>query len=597
MKILQISTYDIRGGAARAAYRLHSGLLEIGEDSRMVVRFRSSKDSRVFPVVPGQKTEDRLTPFAIGEAIQKYCINVHRTDLSNTLFSFPYPGYDISGSDLVRTADVINLHWISFFLSPVTLKRLFDLGRPVVWTLHDQRPFTGGCHYSAGCVGYCEKCAVCPQLADNPFDLPEVFLKDKSELFKDANLTIVTPSRWMADCAMESRLFKGRRIEVIPNSLDTEFYRPIEKMAAKRDLGIANGTVVILFCAESGSERRKGLRELIGALEYCQTKSSFQSLIRNHKVKLFCLGHIDHTLDSLGIPVVAPGYMNSDEEIRMAYRASDIFVQPSLEDNFPNAVLEAMGCGIPIVAFKVGGIPEMAADGITGIIVPSGDVRAMGEAILSLVLDPEKRNIMGSEARKKMVRKFSLARQAGCYDELYQNLHHEHKLHFQGTHNDLTRESTQSKTLTVKIDMSTGAYFKDSFVQILLMTMGKLQSALMESEADREARLGRIEELTAELEESNRDRALRLDQVNELARLLKESEADREARLGRIEELTAELEEMAGRTRSAEEGWRSLEASFAVRYGRKMGLIKNRKLDVSASQAENDAKKQKKSLD
>ena len=373
MKTLQISTYDDQGGAARAAYRLHQGLLRIEKVSRMLVRFRDSNDKQVFQVA----SEGRSSEFSIGEAIQKYIINSHRTVVSDTLFSFPYPGYDISDLDIVKTTDVINLHWVSFFLSPTTLHRLFDLGKPVVWTLHDQRPFTGGCHYSDGCTGYRNNCAACPQLADNPFELPKVFLEDKLEFFRDADLTIVSPSRWMADCARKSRIFKSRPIEVIPNSLDVEFYRPVEKTEAKRRLGISNGTVVILFCAESGLEKRKGLRELIGALEYCLSKHSFQSLIRNHSVKLVCLGHIDDTLDRLGIPVVSPGYIDSDEKIRMVYSASDIFVQPSLQDNFPNTVLEAMSCGVPVVAFGVGGIPEMVIDGNTGIIVPSGDVKKM----------------------------------------------------------------------------------------------------------------------------------------------------------------------------------------------------------------------------
>jgi len=642
MKILQISTYDVRGGAARAAYRLHSGLLEIGEDSRMLVRFKSSNDSRVFPVA----SESTSGAFSIGEAIQEYYINSLRTDVSDTLFSFPYPGYDISGLDIVRATDIINLHWVSFFLSPITLHRLFDLGRPVVWTLHDQRPFTGGCHYSAGCAGYRRNCAACPQLADNPFDLPEVFLEDNLKLFRDANLTIVSPSRWMADCARESRLFKGRPIEVIPNSLDTGFYRAIEKKEAKRGLGISNGTVVILFCAESGLERRKGLTELIAALEYCQTKPSFQGLIRNASVKLVCLGNIDDTLVSLGIPVLSPGYMDSDEKIRMVYSASDIFVQSSLEDNFPNTVLEAMSCGIPVVGFRVGGIPEMVTDGDTGILVPTGDVKEMGEAILSLALDARKRKAMGENGSKRALEEFCLARQAGCYDELYQDLHYGHKQHFQRSSNDLAQRPAQTKTLAVKVDISTGDHFKDIFVPILLTTMGELQSALKESEADREARLeqvkdltGRlkeseadraerlkqIEELTGQIEESNRDRGLRLDQVKDLTGRLKESEADREARLRQIEELTAWLKESEAdrrvrlkviedqqtdiealtaqlvqesqKAQAALEGWKSLEETFAVRYGRKMGLIKAKELDVSESQAENDAENEKESLD
>jgi hypothetical protein len=148
MKILQISTYDISGGAARATYRLHRGLRDMDQNSCMLVRTKETGDDFVSAV--GQKQETDENAFFLEVPIQEQYINAHRTDISNTLFSLPYPGYDISGSPLVQNADIINLHWVSQFQSLVTLKHIFALGKPVVWTLHEQGAFTGGCHYSSG---------------------------------------------------------------------------------------------------------------------------------------------------------------------------------------------------------------------------------------------------------------------------------------------------------------------------------------------------------------------------------------------------------------------------------------------------------------
>ena len=144
MKILQISTYDIRGGAARATYRLQCALRGMNQDSRMLVRYQETDDGFVSAVGQDQETERNDDAFFLEVPVQERYINSNRTDISNTLFSLPYPGYDISRLSLVLDADIINLHWISQFQSPMTLKHIFALGKPVVWTLHDQWAFTGG---------------------------------------------------------------------------------------------------------------------------------------------------------------------------------------------------------------------------------------------------------------------------------------------------------------------------------------------------------------------------------------------------------------------------------------------------------------------
>ena len=138
MRIVQISTYDIRGGAPRATYRLHRGLRDMGEDCRMVVRYKESTDRFVFPVRPERPAEQDDRHFVLSQVIQGHYIDAHRTELSNTLFSLPCSGLDLTALPLVQGAHIINLHWVARYLSSVGLHRLFSLKKPVVWTQHDQ---------------------------------------------------------------------------------------------------------------------------------------------------------------------------------------------------------------------------------------------------------------------------------------------------------------------------------------------------------------------------------------------------------------------------------------------------------------------------
>lgn len=422
MKIVHLSTSDVRGGAARAASRLHRALLQAGHDSLMLVRYKHSVNDSVVKIAP-QDTGDTVDRAAfLSSVVQKQYIDANRTDLSDTIFSLPYPGYDLSSSSLVRTADIINLHWVAHYQSPVTLHSLLATGKPVVWTLHDQWPFTGGCHYAAGCVKYRQSCADCPQLADDPLGVPQAVLEDKLDLFKGANLSIVTPSAWLAVSARTSKLFKDLRVEVISNALDTDAYSPLPKGQAKRSWGLGAGTIVILFVAQRGSEKRKGFQHLAAALRRCMENAGFRALVERSRVKLLCFGHPHLEASELAVPVVSLGYLDCDEEIRRAYSAADVFVLPSSEDNLPNTMLEAMSCATPVVAFDAGGIPDAVSEGVTGRLVPAGDVGALAEAVISLVLNPDERRALGERSRQVIQEGYALPVQAKRYVALYTEL-------------------------------------------------------------------------------------------------------------------------------------------------------------------------------
>ena len=552
MKILQLSTYDIRGGAARATYRLHRGLRNTGQDNRMLVRYKETHDDFVSEVHLEQNTD--ANPFFLEVTIQEHYINAHRTDLSNTLFSLPYPGYDISRSPLVQEADIINLHWVSRFQSPVTLKHIFALGKPVVWTLHDQWAFTGGCHYSSGCEKYRSNCMECPQLREDPFYLPQAILRDKEALFRHANLTIVTPSRWMGRCARESRLFRSLRIEVIANSLETDIYCPVPKRQAKEHLEIPLDAVTFLFGAIDGTEKRKGFVELVAAINLCRQNSVFQELLRKDKLRLLCFGNPNEQLERIGIPFVSLGKLKTDKDIRDAYSAADIFLLPSLEDNLPNTVLESLSCGTPVVAFDVGGIPDMVTDGVNGLLIKAFDIPQMGEAIVSLALDSHKRAAMGKEGRETAVVDYALNVQAKNYLDLYEDLLNQNQASktderkrqcstLRTEDNAAISSSAKGASLNTTLGSRFGAVYDDILFVTLKSYAPHIYKQWNLSELDRAKRLEQVSRLTRLLEDCEADRAKRLEQVNRLTPLLEDCEADRAKRLKQVNRLTPLLED------------------------------------------------------
>jgi glycosyltransferase involved in cell wall biosynthesis/SAM-dependent methyltransferase len=553
MKILQISTYDISGGAARAAYRLQKGLREIGHDCRMLVKHKNTEDAYVHKISSESTGEDILREFFLNRVIQEHYIQNHRTEKSNTFFSIPYPGFDLTRIPALNETDIINLHWVAQYQSLSTLQKLCSLKKPVVWTLHDQSAFTGGCHYGAGCEKYRSDCSRCPQLSGNLQALPEAVLKDKLSFFKGLDITFVTPSRWMGDCLKKSRLFRDRRIEVIPNSLETDIFSPLPKEEARQILGLEKDIVTILFGGEDASEKRKGFSELVSAIQFLSEKSEFKKLIETKKVYLLCFGRPSKLLASVGIPVVALGYLCSDSEIRNAYCAADVFVLPSLEDNLPNTVLEAMSCGTPVVGFDMGGMPDMVQDGITGRLVPVGDSRQLGEALLSILLDSNRRKQMGGKCREIVENEYPLRVQALGYSEFYEELISENasKSPSKGA-NEAEAEAEcfgENLIFPASFDSDLGPHFEKVYEKILFSALKEAAFQINQkwqvAETDRVARFKVIQE--------QGDRIVKLEA--EVDRWLNESRQLQE----RVADLVSRQHDLKSRYEALESRYEKLE--------------------------------------
>jgi len=414
-----ISKRDIWGGAAKAAYRLHKGFNKIGIDSFMLVKDKKTHDDRVWQI-KDPENKGGSYDLSIVNAVQHQYIDKNRTSLSNTKFTIPYPGYDLSELEIIKKADIINLHFIASFQSTESIRKLLLLGKYVVWTLHDQWAFTGGCHYSAGCEKYKYECKNCPQLENDPHNITSKIITQRRSLIDKSKLFIVTPSKWLALVALESYLFKELNIEVIPNSIETDVFCPVgDNRRIKKNFNISSEAVTILLCTLSENLKRKGFSKLLEAFEICYKNRKFRKLIKNGKIKLLCFGSSGSDIGKITIPYISFGKITNDYELRDIYNAADFFVLPSLEDNLPNTMLESMACSTPVVAFNIGGIPDLVTDHETGRLIPPYDVARFAEAILDLTFNKDKSKVMGYNSRKLIENNYTLQIQAQKYQDLF----------------------------------------------------------------------------------------------------------------------------------------------------------------------------------
>jgi glycosyltransferase involved in cell wall biosynthesis len=288
---------------------------------------------------------------------------------------------------------------------------------PLVWTLHDMNPFTGGCHYSAGCERFATACGACPALGStDSSDLSAAIFRRKRAAYTRLNseiVRIVTPSAWLSREASRSALFSKFDISTIPYGLDTEIFQPRRRAIAREVFGIPQDRRIVMIAAQSLQNHRKGMDLLLAAL-------ADQNVSR--EISLMSVGPSQPPAAVPGGYCFALGEVSTERLMSFAYSAADLFILPTREDNLPNVVLEAMACGIPVVAFDVGGLPDMVRPDMTGLLVPPEDVRGLRLAIEEILGDDERRAQMSFECRRVAVEQYSLEIQAERYRRLYKEL-------------------------------------------------------------------------------------------------------------------------------------------------------------------------------
>ena len=416
MKVVQINNYDVKGGAARACFGISKALNALGVDSRLLVQEKISVSDQVSSVSESWEGEFRKEFRSKLDTFLMYLL----TKRERGKFSFANLGAKVYHHKLVKGSDIINLHWInSGLISLEDLGSILKLSKPVVWTLHDMWAFTGGCHYSAGCTNYLDSCGNCPALiSPGKDDFSSKIWRRKREIFKNANVNIVTPSKWLAGEAKKSSLLKDKPICTIPYAIDVEVYKPKSKNEARKKLSLTRDKFLILFVAMTIKDKRKGFHLLMEVLRnICEDFPAYKE-----RIELIILGKLNKSvINQIPFKSNLLGRLASDERIVDVYNASDVFVAPSLEDNLPNTVMEALSCGTPVTAFNVGGMSDMIDHKRNGYLAEPGSIEDFSNGVLWILQNQE--HIEFSRfAREKVESSFTNEIVGNMYKEFYSGL-------------------------------------------------------------------------------------------------------------------------------------------------------------------------------
>lgn len=409
MKVLHLSTSDIEGGAARAAYRLHQGLQSVGVDSQMLVRAKSSIDRAV---IRETSLLTKLGPPSSSLPLKFY------PNRSRTRFESQWFPDTLSRTVKKFNPDVVHLHWICNGF--VQIETLAKLNKPLIWTLHDMWPFTGGCHYAENCNHYTRSCGTCPQLKSRQsWDLSRWVWQRKNKVYRDIDLTIVSPSHWLADCAKSSSLFQNLRIEVILHGLDLEKYKPVDKQIARKLLNLPLDKQLVLFGASPGTtaDPRKGLQFLQPALQQLKKsgwKDRFELIIFG--------GSQSERSNNFDFTASYLGQFHDDLSLALVYSAADVMVVPSTQEAFGQTASEAMACGTPVVAFNATGLKDIVDHQQNGYLAQPFEIDDLAFGVAWVLENPERCHQLALGARQKVEKEFHLESQSRRYLSLYNQI-------------------------------------------------------------------------------------------------------------------------------------------------------------------------------
>ena len=416
MRVVHLSASDSSGGAARAAYRLHTGLRRIGVDSSMLVEEKKTDDPHVTRFKPPADLVSRFKRRMWRNAIARDAARYPNRPASLDWFSDDRTPYGDQLAAQLPPCDVINLHWVAGFVDyggffPAAAR----LGVPLVWRLADMNAFTGGCHYDDGSGKFTDRCGACHQLGSaEENDLSrQIWLRKKAALSQvpKGTLHLVATSRWIAGEATRSSLLGDRDVTIIPNGLDVRDFAPRDMKFSREFFDLPPDAKIVLFAADSAATVRKGFAYLAEAL---QGMTSVDNLL------LVSVGGGDPKIT--GVAHRHLGRIRDDRVLSLAYSAADVYVIASLQESFGQTVSESLACGTPVVAFASGGIVDTVRPGVTGELAPTRDVPALREAVRRVLSDPAKRSRMSENCRRIAVAEYSLEVQAKSYETLYRSL-------------------------------------------------------------------------------------------------------------------------------------------------------------------------------
>lgn len=409
MKILYLNGADIEGGAAKAATRLLQGVHGQGTDARLYVQRRYGDA----PLVDGPRS-----PLGKALGFTRPTIEQLLLGITPGRMKGPFCAAWLPDGLLARVSaakpDIVHLHWVARMMRLETLRRIT---LPIVWTLHDSWPFTGGCYLPGDCTRYRESCGLCPVLnSSRENDLSRRVWERKQRAWQGLNLTIVAPSRGMAAAARSSSLFRNARIEVIPNGIDVQTYRPYDKRAARERFSLPHDRRLILFGAASATnDRNKGFHLYAEALKELAN--------RRDNIELVFFGSADAgKLAGLGFRAHYVGWQSDETSLAHLYSSADLLVLPSIQESLGYTVMEAMACATPCVAFDQGGVPDLIDHRRNGFLARPYGSSDLAHGIAWMLEDEQRRVELGHAARTKIEQVYDIGTVAQRHLDLYHEL-------------------------------------------------------------------------------------------------------------------------------------------------------------------------------
>ena len=407
MKVLHLVAGELSGGAARGAYWLHQALCELGVDSKILTTARDNLGDQ--SVISLTNSLAGKLNFALRRRLGQLPIKIYR-DRQTTTFNTGFDGFSITRHPAYAAADLVHLHWVN---GMVSTKMLRKLKKPVIWTLRDMWPFTGGCHQSMDCDRFTKDCGCCPQLGSTrERDLTRFILRRKKASLPE-HLRIVGISQWMSERASQSTIFRGRDVTPISNNVDTRLFSPLPKKSAREVLGFDDDKKIVLVGAQDVSSVYKGFDLFLEALI---------SLV-DENLRVVLLGNASTEIPDLpGVTLVSLGSLSDPIALRLAYSAADVFAAPSRADAFGKMLVESMSCETPVVCFDATGPKDIVEHRINGYLAEPFSPLDFAQGIQwVLERSAEEYAELCRSARARALQKFDTRVIAKEYLELYRD--------------------------------------------------------------------------------------------------------------------------------------------------------------------------------
>ncbi len=413
MRVLIVNTSEKTGGAAVASNRLMEALNNNGVKAKMLVADKQTENITVV-----QLPHPAFHRFHF--LWERWRIFCHLHFKREHLFEIDTAcsGTDITSLPEYKEADVIHLSWVNQgLLSLKDIRKILDDGKPVVWTLHDAWPATAICHVTLSCPRFTTHCQQCPLLpgGGSKRDLSYQVWERKARILAKHSIKFVACSKWLAREARRSRLLVGQDITDIPNPIDTRFFQPGDQRQARLQMNLPLDRKLILFASQRVTNRLKGMDYFVQA---CNSLVAAHPELKEQWGIVVMGGHAEEIEDQFRLPVYSLGYVNNPHAIVETYQSCNVFVLPSLSENLPNTIMEAMACGIPCVGFKVGGIPEEIDHQVNGYVADYKNAEDLGKGI-HWILEEADGHALSVAARQKVVASYSQHAVAMKYIDVY----------------------------------------------------------------------------------------------------------------------------------------------------------------------------------